>query len=194
MSVVDVLKTAGIITAAPLSGVAVLVLLFVLCKPEKQRTIERLTFLSSKSTYWMKRILPLFACPVIAVMSTAFAIKTFPGSPLEFRFVESIIMCVLLSFPFAYCTIKEVGYGADYLYVSNISSSIKISFNDIEKVWARNTGRSGWYIFVSFKNKTRYGNKIYFLPYKTDFGLSSGDEHPVVIELNEVIRKSAAAG
>jgi hypothetical protein len=191
MPVIDVLKTAGIIIAAPLSSVAVLVLLFIFCKPEIQRTREGLTLLSSKSTYWMKRKLPMFACPIIAVLATAFAIKTFPGSPLEFKLIESLIIAVMLSLPFAYCTLKEVGYSEEYLYVSNITSSIRVSFNDIENVWARNTGRSGWFIFVSFKNKTKYGQKIYFLPYNTDFALSIGDEHPVVIELKDVIQKNA---
>jgi hypothetical protein len=191
MTVIEVLKTAGLITSAPLFGVAVLVILFIFCKPEKQRTTGELTFLSSKSTYWMKRKLPMFACPIIAVFSSAFAIKTFPSSPLEFRLIESFIIVVIFLFPFAYCTLKEVGYCKDYLYISNISNSIRVSFNDIENVWARNTGRSGWYIFISFKNKTRYGRKIYFLPYKTDFGLSNGDEHPVVIELKDVIQKNA---
>lgn len=190
MTVIEVLKTAGIIAAAPLSGIVVLVILFIFYKPEKQRTMEGLTFLSSKSTYWMKRKLPMFACPVIAVLATAFAIKTFPSSPLEFRLIESFFIVLIFLIPFAYCTLKEVGYSDGYLYVSNISSSIRLPFNDIEKVWARYTGRSGWFIFVSFKNKTKYGKKIYFMPYKTDFGLSSGDEHPVVIELKNVIHKN----
>ena len=191
MTVIEVLKTAGLITVAPLFGVAVLVILFIFCKPEKQRTTEGLTFLSSKSTYWMKRKLPMFACPVIAVLAVAFAFKTFPSSPIEFRLTESIFIVIIFLIPFVYCTLKEVGYCDAYLFVSNISSSIRVPFNDIEKVWARYTGRSGWFVFISFKNKTRYGQKIYFLPYKTDFGLSSGDEHPVVIELKNVIQKNA---
>lgn len=191
MTVIEVLKTAGLITAASLFGVAVLVILFIFCKPEKQRTTEGLTLLSSKSTYWMKRKLPMFACPVIAVIATVFAINTFPSSPLEFRLIESILIVIVFLMPFVYCALKEVGYCNGELYVSNISSSIRVPFNEIEKVWARYTGRSGWYIFISFKNKTRYGKKIYFLPYKTDFGLSSGDKHPVVIELKGVIQKNA---
>lgn len=191
MTIIEVLKATGLITAVPLSGVAVLVFLFIFCKPEKQRTTEDLTFLSSKSTYWMKRKLPMFACPVIALLATSFVIKTFPNSPLEFKIIESIIILIIFLLQFAYFTLKEVAYCTDSLYVYNISSGICIPFNEIDKVWARNTGRSGWYIFVSFKSKTKYGKKIYFLPYKTDFGLSSGDEHPVVTELKDVIQKNA---
>ena len=191
MSVLELLETVGLISVAPLIGVAILVVVFFVFKPEEKRITEDLTLFSSKGTYWLKRKMPLFACPIIAIVAAVFVIKTFPNSPAEFRIVESILMGVMLLAPFACCTLKEVGIGRDYLYVSNLTSSIRVPFTDIEKVWARNTGRSGWYIFISFKNKTRYGRKIYFLPYRTEAVLMDGAEHPVVIELkNEILKRT----
>lgn len=193
MTILKLLETVGLICAAPLIGVAMLIVIFFVFKPEDKTTTEDLTLFSSKWTYWLKRKMPLFACPIIAVVAAVFVIKTFPNSPLEFRIVESILMGTMLIAPFACFTLKEVGIGRDYLYVSNLTSSIRVPFADIEKIWARDTGRSGWYIYISFKNKTRYGRKIYFLPYKSERVLMDGAEHPVVVELKNEISKRAGS-
>lgn len=193
MTVLELSETITLIIAAPLISVAILVALFFVCKPEEKRITEDLTLFSSKGTYWIKRKMPLFACPVIAAIAVVFAIKTFPNSPAEFRIVESILMVVTFLIPFMGFKLKEVGVGKDYLYVSNLTSSIQVSFADIEKIWARYTGKSGWYIFISFKNKTRYGRKIYFLPYKSELALMDDVEHPVVVELkNEILKRTNA--
>lgn len=191
MTMLELLGAVSLISVAPLIGVAMLLFVFFVFKPEAKRITEDLTLFSSKGTYWLKRKMPLFACPIIAVVAAVFVIKTFPNSPAEFRIVESILIGVLLLVPFACFTLKEVGIGRDYLYVSNLTSSIRVPFTDIEKIWARNTGRSGWYIYISFKNKNRYGHKIYFLPYRSEMVLMDGVEHPVVIELkNEILKRT----
>jgi len=193
MNLLELLEAVGLISAAPLIGVAIFAIVFFVFKPEEKRITEDLTLFSSKGTYWLKRKMPMIACPVIAVIAAVFAIKTFPNSPPEFRIVESILMGAVLLIPFAFFTLKEVGIGGDYLFVSNLTSSIRVPVADIDKIWARDTGRYGWYIFISFKNKTRYGRKIYFLPYKSERVLMDGAEHPVVVELkNEILKRTGS--
>jgi hypothetical protein len=192
MNLLELFEAIDLIIAAPLIGAAILVIVFLVFKPEEQRITEDLKMFSSKGTYLLKRKMPLFACPIIAVIATVFAIKTFPNSPPELKIVASILMGIIFLAPFACFTLKEVGIGRDYLYVSNLTSSIRVPFTDIDKIWARDTGRSGWYIFISFKNKTRYGRKIYFLPYKSEKVLMDGAEHPVVVELkNEILKRTS---
>ncbi len=87
--------------------------------------------------------------------------------------------------------VKEVGFVPGFLHVSDGVKSIRVPYSEIEKCWSRreiSRGLPSYLVYVSFKTRTRFGMKVAFRPYKYDLP-ETGEEHAVVSELKEVIRR-----
>jgi hypothetical protein len=198
------MKLILLLIALPLLATAVFVAFLYLLpryiKPPEKTIRGDITILSAKSTRWVRKLYIVFTA--IYVCFLPFLAYEYISSgkrdnTLDILTAALIIVLSYSAYGFAstYTRLKEVGYGRDFIFVSNFKNDIRVPFSDIEKIWTENkySGGDTLYVsshtvvvFISLKRDTIFGRKFFFMPYKGE-RLSKGEEHSVSIELQNLI-------
>lgn len=195
------MKPILILIAVPLIMPAVLIALWYFLrniKPPKKIIRGDITIISHRGTPWMKKMPLLVAIVLFGFLGFLVYIFLLPGR--QDLFVNTLLLLFSVLWIYSvyalistFARLKEVGYGHDFLFVSNFQNSIRVPFSEIENIWTKNKytgGRAGVshtiLIFVSFKRDTPFGRTVFFMPYVGEV-LSKGEEHSVAVELKKII-------
>jgi hypothetical protein len=139
--------------------------------------------LSSAQTFIMKFVFPVFWISLfgVATMATWF-VPPHRGTPptAATQWMMLVVWLTGSTFIVKVCgTLKRVRIDADYLYLSNYLSEIRVPLKSVETVT-----EIRWInihpVTVRFRSLTEFGSSITFMPKARLFGWSS---HPVVDEL-----------
>lgn len=140
--------------------------------------------LSSKQTFFLKIILPIF---FVAMLMTVFAGIIFSSKKVELLPLIIILPLIGLAGMFVmYLTVmryKKVSVDEQFLYISNYRNEIKVPLSNISDVtetkWIRTRP-----ITIHLKNDSEFGRKIVFTPKMNGFRVFA--DNPIIAELKEL--------
>jgi hypothetical protein len=140
--------------------------------------------LSSKQTFLLKIILPVF---IIIIFAASFLMLLISSRRTEFLpliiMFPVLLVVSLLAMRLTLMKYKKVSIDEQFLYVSNYRKEITIPVSDIADVtevkWFRTRP-----ITIHLKNDSQFGRKIVFTPKLNGFRIFA--DNPFVAELKEL--------
>jgi|GEM_PF-4731042 len=136
--------------------------------------------ISTSITIFLK-LIPIFYIIIFGVIVVFNAIKNF-GSNVFYFLIISYILGIIY-FYFVFLRIKEIKINDNYIYISNFFNEIQIEKTEIKKINYFHL-HSPPIIWLSFKNKTKFGKRISFIPIIFRY-------YEIIEELNNFINNSS---
>jgi len=145
--------------------------------------------LSSKQTFFLKIILPIFFIALITAATFGIIFSSRSGEILPVIIMFPLIGFVaIFSMYFTLMRYKKVSVDDEFLYVSNYLKETEIPVSDIAGVteikWIRTRP-----ITIHLKNDSEFGRKIVFMPKFNGFRIFA--DNPIVAELKELSKTKA---
>ncbi|HMS39915.1 MAG TPA: hypothetical protein PKE69_06805 [Pyrinomonadaceae bacterium] len=139
--------------------------------------------LSSKQTFFLKIILPIFFTVIFTAAILVIIVSSKKGEILPLIIIFPLIGLIgIFSMYFTVMRYKKVSVDERFLYVSNYRKEIKIPVSSIADVtetkWVRTRP-----ITIHLKNDSEFGRKIIFTPKMNGFRIFA--DNPIVAELKE---------